>query len=97
MRTPKTRFCLDFRSNLSPQYGSFWMKWLPWSIGFQAANLGKKIDGYKLPAKLGLGGCNRPAIQHGEPIVCKWHSTSTICFLPKSANFRQESAPNITS
>ena len=27
-----------------------------WSIGFQAANLGKKIDGYKLPAKLGLGG-----------------------------------------
>ncbi len=27
-----------------------------WSIGFQAANIGKKLDGYKLPAKLGLGG-----------------------------------------
>ena len=27
-----------------------------WSIGFQAANLGKKLDGQKLPARLGLGG-----------------------------------------
>lgn len=27
-----------------------------WSIGFQAANIGKKLDRYKLPAKLGLGG-----------------------------------------
>ena len=27
-----------------------------WSIGFQAANIGKKLDGQKLPARLGLGG-----------------------------------------
>lgn len=27
-----------------------------WSIGFQAANLGRKLDGQKLPARLGLGG-----------------------------------------
>ena len=27
-----------------------------WSIGFQAANLGTKLDGEKLPARLGLGG-----------------------------------------
>ena len=27
-----------------------------WTIGFQAANLGGKIDGQKLPARLGLGG-----------------------------------------
>lgn len=27
-----------------------------WSIGFQAANLGRKLDGRKLPARLGLGG-----------------------------------------
>lgn len=27
-----------------------------WSIGFQTANLGKKLDGQKLPARLGLGG-----------------------------------------
>lgn len=27
-----------------------------WSIGFQAANLGKKMNGQKLPARLGVGG-----------------------------------------
>ena len=27
-----------------------------WTIGFQAANLGGKLDGQKLPARLGLGG-----------------------------------------
>jgi len=27
-----------------------------WTIGFQAANLGSKLDGQKLPARLGLGG-----------------------------------------
>lgn len=27
-----------------------------WSIGFQAANIGTKLDGEKLPARLGLGG-----------------------------------------
>jgi hypothetical protein len=27
-----------------------------WSIGFQAANLGPKLDGWALPARLGLGG-----------------------------------------
>ena len=27
-----------------------------WTVGFQAANLGGKIDGQKLPARLGLGG-----------------------------------------
>ncbi|MDR0940486.1 MAG: PorV/PorQ family protein [Mediterranea sp.] len=27
-----------------------------WSVGFQAANLGPKLDGGKLPARLGLGG-----------------------------------------
>lgn len=27
-----------------------------WSIGFQAANIGTKLDGRKLPARLGLGG-----------------------------------------
>lgn len=27
-----------------------------WTVGFQAANLGRKLDGQKLPARLGLGG-----------------------------------------
>ena len=27
-----------------------------WTVAFQAANLGRKLDGHKLPARLGVGG-----------------------------------------
>ena len=64
----KNSVCLGLRRDLLSQYGSigrngFLEHW------FQAANIGKKLDGQKLPARLGLGGYNRPAIQHRKPFA----------------------------
>ena len=53
----------DSRSSVSLDFGATYYRNMAlldemssWSIGFQAANLGKKLDGRKLPARLGLGG-----------------------------------------
>ena len=51
----KNSVCLDFGATYHRNMALL-DEMASWSIGFQAANLGKKIDGYKLPAKLGLGG-----------------------------------------
>lgn len=53
----------DSKSSVSLDFGATYYRNMAlldgmssWSIGFQAANLGKKLDGQKLPARLGLGG-----------------------------------------
>lgn len=51
----KNSLCLDFGATYHRNMALL-DEMASWSIGFQAANLGKKLDGYKLPATLGLGG-----------------------------------------
>ncbi len=51
----KSSVCLDFGATYHRNMALL-DEMASWSIGFQAANIGKKLDGYKLPAKLGLGG-----------------------------------------
>lgn len=51
----KNSFCLDFGATYHRNMALL-DEMASWSIGFQAANLGKKLDGLKLPARLGLGG-----------------------------------------
>lgn len=66
----KNTVCLDFGASyhrdltLLNDYSS-------WTIGFQAANLGKKLDGQKLPARLGLGGAiDLPfSMEHGLQVA----------------------------
>ena len=60
----KNSVCLDFGATYHRNMALL-DEMASWSIGFQAANLGKKIDGYKLPAKLGLGG----AIAYCETMI----------------------------
>lgn len=51
----KNSVCLDFGATYYRNMALL-DEMASWSIGFQAANLGKKLDGQKLPARLGLGG-----------------------------------------
>ncbi|MDD3037721.1 PorV/PorQ family protein [Bacteroides sp.] len=51
----KGTVCLDFGATYHRNM-SILDEMASWSIGFQAANLGRKLDGQKLPARLGLGG-----------------------------------------
>lgn len=51
----KSTFCLDFGATYHRNMAIL-DEMASWSIGFQAANLGRKLDGGKLPARLGLGG-----------------------------------------
>lgn len=51
----KGTFCLDFGATYHRSMALL-DEMASWSIGFQAANLGRKLDGQKLPARLGLGG-----------------------------------------
>jgi len=51
----KNSVCLDFGATYHRNMALL-DEMASWSIGFQTANIGKKLDGYKLPAKLGLGG-----------------------------------------
>lgn len=51
----KSTFALDFGATYHRNM-SMLDEMASWTIGFQAANLGRKFDGQKLPARLGLGG-----------------------------------------
>ena len=51
----KNSVCLDFGATYYRNMALL-DEMASWSIGFQAANIGKKLDGQKLPARLGLGG-----------------------------------------
>lgn len=53
----------DSKSSVSLDFGASYHRnmaildeYASWTIGFQAANIGTKLDGQKLPARLGLGG-----------------------------------------
>lgn len=51
----KRTVCLDFGATYHRNMAIL-DEMASWSVGFQAANLGRKLDGQKLPARLGLGG-----------------------------------------
>lgn len=48
-------FCVDLGASYHRNMAIL-DEYASWTIGFQAANLGPKLDGQKLPARLGLGG-----------------------------------------
>lgn len=51
----KNTFCVDLGASYHRNMAIL-DEYASWTIGFQAANLGPKLDGQKLPARLGLGG-----------------------------------------
>ena len=51
----KGAVCVDFGASYHRNM-SILDEMASWTIGFQAANIGGKLDGQKLPARLGLGG-----------------------------------------